>query len=68
MKEKLNKKRSLEDSELEKIDEDLIKTSISLKRELDEETANDDDENPRKKFEQEDFDDWRFVESLINLK
>jgi hypothetical protein len=35
---------------------------LSRKRELDEEFIIDDnDQNPRKKFEQEDFDDWRFV-------
>ena len=34
---------------------------LSRKRELDEEVIDDDDQNPRKKFEQEDFDDWRFV-------
>lgn len=35
---------------------------LSRKRELDEEVIIDDnDQNPRKKFEQEDFDDWRFV-------
>ena len=45
--------------------EELLK-SVSQKRELDqdEQTEDADDANQRKRFEQEDFDDWRLIGSL----
>ena len=63
LKTKLTNKRQLEDS-TDEIDNksnenDLIKTSTSVKRDLDE-IADDNEENQRKKFEQEEFDDSRY--------
>ena len=64
LKPKLTNKRQLEESldetDTKSNENDLIKTSTSVKRDLDE-IADDNDENPRKKFEQEEFDDWRYL-------
>jgi hypothetical protein len=55
VKSKFNK-RSHDDLEKEENDENETRPA---KRELDESLLDENDQNPRKKFEQEDFDDWR---------
>jgi len=75
IKEALNLKAKLASSTKRQIEEDdsvksnendLIKTSTSEKRTIDDIT-DDNDEHPRKKFEQEDFDDWRESEKLPRI-
>ena len=59
-KVKLNKRTHDDlDEEVEENDNENEEETRPAKRELEESLLDDNDQNPRKKFEQEDFDDWR---------